>query len=98
MLVLTGPGLLWSRYGGRANTCYYLSKGRRAVERADHLFPAFDEDQVCCRAATVLPGGSVGEGLISHENRAPKSLLFKAAEFAGRDTRGRVGLLALQWT
>src|SRR6266403_1500783 len=52
----------------------YLSKGRRAVERADHLFPAFDEDQVCCRAATVLPGGSVGEGLISHENRAPKSL------------------------
>ena len=76
----------------------YLSKGRRAVERADHLFPAFDEDQVCCRAATVLPGGSVGEGLISHENRAPKSLLFKAAEFAGRDTAGRVGLLALQWT
>ena len=73
----------------------YFSKGRRAVERADYLLPAFGEDQVCCRAATVCPGGTVGEGLISHENRATRALLFKAAEFAGRDTARRVGLLAL---
>ena len=70
----------------------YLSKGRRAVDRADHLLPAFDEDQVCCRAATVRPGRTVG---LSHENRATRALLFKAAEFAGRDTAGHVGLLAL---
>ena len=73
----------------------YFSKGRRAVERADYLLPAFGEDQVCCRAATVCPGGTVGEGLISHENRATRALLFKAADFAGRETARRVGLLAL---
>jgi len=37
----------------------------------------------------------VGEGLISHENRATRALLFKAADFAGRETARRVGLLAL---